>query len=300
MFKNVLLLIFVLFVLPLSSLAKNRYSDEFSKIEKSLFNMTYDNQKDEDRLNRIEKNIYGATSNATIEVRMNKLSKDISANLIGQEIIPKKDSFLTDDEIITEKPAENMDFSVVNNLEKKVFQYEFKTLDISNRLSALENQVLKKCYLQDDLSTRIKRLQGVVFYNKLPTEENKIVPTPNFKRESLIVQNNSEKEIISGVNISKEKKMSSSENIKLATLEKALFKTSYNNEKNSIRLARLETKIFNSDFSDDDNETRLNRIESAKIAQISIKKYNSNKSSQHIATFMELGTLILIFIPLLL
>lgn len=300
--KKILVLLFIFVLMPSQRPceAQSQYCDKLSRIEKSLFDMVYDNQNDDVRLIRIEKNIYGLPSSGSIEKRVNKISKDLSADVIGQEIKPKKDSFLRDDEVISEKPSEDMDFSVVNNLEKKVFQYEFKKIDIGNRLSALENQVFKKCYLQDDLSTRIKRLQCVILYNKEPLEENKVKPIPYFKKETLIVEDAKEETDLVSHSFTKEEKMDSNSKIKLVSLEKAIFNKAYPNEQGSERLARLEAKIFQSTFPENNNETRLNRIESAKEAQNSIKKYKNNKVSKHIATAIETGVIILLFLPFLL
>lgn len=296
--KNIIIIIFVFGLLQLRAEAISRYSEDLSKIEKSIFNTSFEQQNDEDRLSKIEKNIYGVNFNAPTSVRVDKLTKDLLTEVIGLETEPKKDSFLEDDEIITEKPIEEMDFSIVNNLEKKIFQYEFKTLDVCNRLAALENHVLKKCYLNDDISTRIKRLQGVVFYNR-QIEENKIASIPNLRQKKVLLV--SPKKIINTNNKQpKEEKMSVDSNIKLVSLETALFSKTYPKENNSQRLARLETKIFQVDFSDDDSETRLNRVSKAEEAQKSIKKYKGNKASNRVATTIELGTILMILLPLLL
>lgn len=296
-------IVFLIFVLGFSQMvceANSQYSDTLSKIENALFNMDYKHQNDDARLKRIEENVYGSESNDPVSIRINKLSKDLSAEVIGQEIKPKKDSFLNDDEIITEKPIEDMDFSVVNNLEKKVFQYEFKTLDISHRLSSLEGQVLKKDYSTDDLSTRISRLNDAVMYNKFPVAGSKIMQTQIPQQKLFTLENKSEQKLIPIPNSIDRQEQVLDPRFKLVAFEKSVFKNSYPNEKNSDRLARLEMKIFNSTFVNDDEQTRLNRIEGANQAKGSIKKYNSNRASQHTATAMQMGTILLMLLPLLL
>lgn len=297
---------FFLFLIPffcfiqMNCEAKNQCSEDLSKIEKSIFNMSYEHQNDENRLNRIEKNIYGAVSSKPNEIRIKKLKKDIFADLIGCEIKPKKDSFLKENEIIVEKPVEDMNFSIINDLEKKVFEYEFKTLDISHRLSALENQVLKKCYLQDDLNTRIDRLKDVVFYNKPQSDTNKVTPDElRAKAEIIQIKNIPEKkEFQAEENIGFVFNLSPSSKAKLSSLERKEFNNEFSNESNSMRLARLERKVFNADFSDDENENRLNRISDYKEAQGSIKKYK--KSSKYVSTAIQAGTILLILMPFLL
>lgn len=298
---QLLFFIFVFLFLQIKCEAQSQYSDTLSKIEKSLFNMNYNSQSEETRLKRIEETVYGAVSTKPISLRINKLSKDLSADLIGKEIKPKKDSFLEDDEIITEQHVEDMDFSVVNNLEKKVFQYEFKTLDISHRLSILEGQVFKKSYLTDDLSTRISRLNDAVIYNKFPIAGDKgIVQNLSPSQKLITLENKSEQKLILIPNSIDKQEQVLSPKIKLVSFETSIFKTSFPNDKNSDRLARLEAKVFSSTFPDDDEQTRLNRIEGAYQAKDSLKKYNSNRASQRTATAIQMGTIILMLLPLLL
>ncbi len=287
--------------LQISCKANSQYWDNLSKIEKLLFNMDYSNQSEEKRLKRIEENVYGTTSTKPISLRLEKLSKDLSAELIGQEIKPKKDSFLNDDEIIAKQPNEDMDFSLINTLEKKVFRYEFKTVDINHRLSALEGQVFKNNYSVDDLSTRINRLNNAVMYNKFPVADDKIIVQNSYPKQKLItLENKSEQKLIPISNSIEKQEQVLDPRIKLVSFETSIFKTAYPNEKNSDRLARLETKVFNSTFPDDDEQTRLNRIGSANQAKGSIKKYSSNRASQRTATAIQIGTILLMIIPFLL
>ena len=299
-YTKLLFFIFLFFVLPIKCEAQSQYSDMLSKMEKALFNMDYSSQSEEVRLKRIEENVYGVASIKPIDLRVDKLSKDLSVELIGQEIKPKKDSFLNDDEIIAEKPTENMDFSIVNNLEKKVFKYEFKTVDISHRLSAMEGQVFKQNYSTDDLSTRINRLNAAVMYNKSPTNNASIAQIQIPQQKVFTLENLKEHNLIPIPNSIDKQEQVLDPRIQLVAFEKSVFKNSYPNEKISDRLARLEIKIFNSTFTNDDEQTRLNRIGSANQAKGSIKKYNSNRASQRTATAIQMGTILLMILPFLL
>lgn len=297
---QLLFFIFVFLFLQVKCEAQSQYSDTLSKMEKSLFNMDYSSQSEDIRINRIEENVYGKCSTESASIRINKLSKDLSVDVIGQEIKPKKDSFLKDDEILVKQPNEDMDFSIINNFEKKVFHYEFKTLDISHRLSCLEGQVFKKDYSPDDLCTRLVRLNDAIMYNNFPTADSKIVQTPIQQQKLLTLEDKKERKLIPIPNSMDKQEQILDPRIQLASYEKTILKNSYPSEKNSDRLTRLETKIFNSTFLNDDEQTRLNRIGGASQARNSIKKYNSNRSSQRIATIIQFGTIFLIILPFLL
>lgn len=279
-----LFFIFVLLFLQITCEAQDQSCEVILKIEKSLFNIDYSKQSEDARLKRIEENVYGHSSNKPIAVRIDKLSKDLFADLIGKEIKPQKDSFLEEDEIITKKEDKTMNYALVNNLEKKVFQSEFKTGDINNRLSALEEQVFKKNYSTDDLSTRISRLQEALMYNKFPVVENKTLQATNPKQKPSLAENNKDPD----------------PNTQLISLEKSIFTKTFPDEKINDRLAKLESKVFRSTFANDDDQTRLNRIESAYQAKSSAKKYDSNRASQLTATAIEMGTLLLMILPFLL
>ncbi len=90
-------------------------------MEKSLFGVDYSSQNDVMRLKRLEEAVYG-NSFSIVSQRVNKLSEDLSADLIGQEIKPKRDTFAEEDDGYKEqipKADSNISYPTVDNLEKK-------------------------------------------------------------------------------------------------------------------------------------------------------------------------------------
>ena len=63
-------------------------------IENSLYGFTYTTGDDASRLARIEQSVYGQAKSGSITERLNALKNDMSADLIGQEISPKEDTFM--------------------------------------------------------------------------------------------------------------------------------------------------------------------------------------------------------------
>ena len=90
-------------------------------IENSLYGFTYTTSVDASRLARIEQSVYGQAKSGAVQERLNALKNDMSADLIGQEITPKEDTFAEDeDKIVQEKlpPAgANVDYPSINELE---------------------------------------------------------------------------------------------------------------------------------------------------------------------------------------
>ncbi len=270
-------------------------------IENSLYGFTYTTSSDTERLARIEQSVYGHEKNGNVQERLNALKNDMAADLIGQEITPKEDTFAEEeDKIVQEKlpPAgANVDYPSINELEKHVFKKEFKTKDLNSRLASLEKQSLGKTFENDPFATRVDRLQAKIkpksFMNNniaqssndyydddvIPLDKNYKLDeyrAPDFDYESYNARKNSP--------------------ANLASVEKSIFKRSFNNEDTQNRISRLESTMFGTTFENDDAQTRINRISSAYKATKSAGRYDSNKFSQNMATAMQIGTMILMIL----
>ena len=226
----------------------------------------------------------------------------MSADLIGQEITPKEDTFMEEeDKIVQEKlpPAgANVDYPSINELEKQVFKKEFKTKDLNSRLASLEKQSLGQTYDNDPFSTRVERLQAKIKPKSFM--DNNIAQSSNdYYDEDVIPLDKNYKldEYHSAQDFDYESynaRKSSPTN--LASVEKSIFKRSFNNESTENRISRLESTMFGTTFAEDNEQTRINRISSAYKATKSASRYDSNKFSQNMATAMQIGTMILMIL----
>lgn len=88
-------------------------------------------------------NLYCSNSKQSCEIK-----KDLAADLMGQEIEPKEDTFAEEEDswVTAKEPAEaaKMDYPVINELERHVFNKEFKDQNIKTRLSNLESKTFGK------------------------------------------------------------------------------------------------------------------------------------------------------------
>ena len=89
---------------------------------------------------------------------------------------------------------------------------------------------------------------------------------------------------------------SAPQRVNLASVEKSLFKKSFNEESTDNRISRLESTMFGTTFSNDTEQERLNRISSAYKAQKSANKYDSNRFTQNMGTAMQIGTILLMIL----
>lgn len=290
------------------AIAASQYSAVLDKLENSLYGFTYTTSDDASRLSRIEESVYGQSRpNKSINERIASLNKDMSAEQIGHEITPKEDTFAEEqdsykDTIAQEKmpPAgANVDYPSINELERKVFNQEFKNQDLNSRLANLEKKSLGQTYDNDPFSSRVERLQA-----KLKPEsfmDNNIAQSSNdyYDGNSIPLDKNysldeyQPPEFDYDAYNSRNRKP---EKVNIASVEKSIFKKSFNGDNMDNRLSRLESTMFGTTFNSDTQEDRLNRISSAYKAQKTASRYDSNKFSQNMATAMQIGTILLMIL----
>lgn len=305
--KKIIVIISVLLSIN-CAIAASQYSAVLDKLENSLYGFTYTTSDDASRLSRIEESVYGESRpNKSINERIASLNKDMSAEQIGNEITPKEDTFAEEqdsykDTIAQEKmpPAgANVDYPSINELERKVFNQEFKNQDLNSRLANLEKKSLGQTYDNDPFSSRVERLQA-----KLKPEsfmDNNIAQSSNdyYDGNSIPLDKNYsldeyqppefDYDAYNARNIKPEK-------VNIASVEKSIFKKSFNGDSIDNRLSRLESTMFGTTFNSDTQEDRLNRISSAYKAQKTASRYDSNKFSQNMATAMQIGTILLMIL----
>jgi len=296
------LLLFISLCLTINISYASQYSTMLDKLENNIFGFTY-TDNDESRLSRLEESIYGSKkNNKSVSERISALNKDMSAESIGQEISPKEDTFMEDDSEIYDKMASNnsshqlppsganVDYPSINELEKEVFNTENKNKDITERLSALEKKALGKTFESEPFANRVERLQNKIKPKSLAknnyTEEipldgsyqlDEYMP-PDFDYGSYNAQHTPPAKI------------------NLASVEKSIFKKSFNNDSMDNRLSRLESTMFGTTFEDDEQQQRINRIASAYQATKTANKYDSNKFTQNMAAATQIGMLILMIL----
>lgn len=311
------LIIAILSVLTTNTvLAQSQFGSTLTRIEKSIFGIEYESQSDEQRLKRIEEAVYGSVSTNATNQRVEKLSKDINADILGQEIKPKKDTFMEDEEKYSEpipKADSNVNYPIINQLEQKVFKKEFRTNEVNERLSNLEQNTFKKTF-NDDLNKRVERLKSVIIpeYNNALAQNDEDEDSQTNLMDDLLSryspkqnnfeapQYNNQQDYNSQNSVTDDYQAQADVTIPLGALEKSILKKSYPNDTVPNRLTRLELKMFSSPFFDDDEQSRVERISSAYQAKKSSSKYDSNKFSQHMSTAMQIGALILMVVAAIL
>lgn len=321
------IIIFLALILSCNAALAGPNSAILDKIENSIFGFTYSGEAENTRLERIEENVYGQKSTGQTQTRVAKLKKDLAADLMGQEIEPKEDTFREDEDswVYAKEPVEStkIDYPVINELEQQIFKKEFKDQNIKTRLSNLETKTFNKTYENEDLSTRVDRLKAEIkpknfMGNKIAQQENDFYDgdigklDQNYhlnqygtpfdydaynKRNQMQYPDYADYDDFGGgsANVFKPSKQ-----LNISAIEKALYKTKFENEPMSSRLSRVESSVFGTVFANDSESERLMRLSSAINAQKSAKRYDNNRFGQNMATAFQIGTLILMVLACIL
>ena len=124
-------------------------ADVLDKIENDFYGFNYSGDKTQNRVERLEKSVYGKVSNGDINKRITKLSGDISADVIGLEISPKRDTFMEDDNEIADS---DVNYLIVDEIEMILFNTTYKKRDFHTRIVTIEKKLFGKIYDVDDYS----------------------------------------------------------------------------------------------------------------------------------------------------
>lgn len=318
------IVVFLVFAMTLQSAFATQNTVILDKIENSVFGYTYSDETENARVSRLEEKVYGQTSSGQLQNRIAKLKKDLAADVIGQEIEPKEDTFASDEDswVYAKEPVEStkIDYPVINELEQHVFKKEFKDQNIKTRLSKLETKTFGKTYDSDDLSTRVDRLKAEIkpqnfMANKIAQQENifydgdigKLDENYHlnsygdpFDYDMYNQMNNQNYSDYNDYYSSSPNVFKPSKPLDISAIEKKLYKTKYENEPMDTRLSRVESSVFGTVFANDTESERIARLSSAINAQKTAKRYDSNKFSQNMATAFQIGTLILMVLACIL
>ena len=263
-----------------------------SKIENNLYGFSYENESDEKRLARLETSVYGNFKTGNIEKRFNNLKKDLSAEVIGNEITPSRDTFLEEEKLVEDS---SVNYPIINEIEEKLFNKTYKNRDLHTRIVTIEKKLFGKVYDVDDYSTRMDRIKAEIMPSTIA----------NNRFEHEYRDNRVNSNDISGTTFSR---------FSMPFGQKKYVRpyTNYgdefiggaapidNNENLNNELSKLEMETFGTEFSNEDSTTRIQRLNSVNKAKKSSSKYDSQKFSQRMSTAMEIGAMILMILAMVL
>ena len=293
--KNVVIKIILLSLFICSPAFCNSKQDaEISKIETDLYGFEYTNDTTQNRLSRIEKTIYGKASTGDINKRISKLNTDISADVIGLEIPPVKDTFQAIEEE-AEIADNTVNYPVVDEIEQKLFNQTYPNRDFHTRIVTIEKKLFGKIYDVEDYSSRMDRIKTKVMPEMLAKSE------PDYGDGSYY-----DNDMINSMDLSGTKHSRFS--MPFGQRNYTRKYSNYGNLSEDIaqrdylgdELSQMEYDMFGTEFSNESTQSRIKRLNSVNKAKKSSKKYDSQKFSQHMSTAMEIGAMILMVLAMIL
>lgn len=272
--------------------------DTITKIENNIFGFDYSKENKIKRVERLEHAIYGKTFQGEINTRINKLSADVIAEKIGQEITPCEDTFAeaAEEELIADN---TVNYPIVDEIEMKLFNETYKNRDFHTRIVTIERKLFGKIYDVEDYSTRMDRIKTAVMPETLATDSDRFA-YDDYNDNSLSATD------LSGISANRFGIMPYGQHNytrPYANYGDNLYNyDSYNNNlpASNDELADLEYQTFGTEFSNDDTNTRLKRLNSAQKAKNSSNKYDNYKFQRRMSTAMEIGAMLLMILAMVL
>lgn len=278
--------------IPAESFAANKTQiAEITKIENEIYGFDYNNDELVNRLTRLEKSIYGKESSGDISKRINKITKDISAEQIGLEIEPTEDTFREDETI-----ADNtVNYPIVDEIEMKLFNQTYKNRDFHTRIVTIEKKLFHKVYDAEDYSQRMDRIKAEVMPERLAREKVFGYDNETDSLNSLDLSGVNSSRFAGRMPYGQENYTRPYTNYGDYTGGASPIGENLNDE-----LAQLEYSTFGTEFSNEDTNTRIKRLNSVNKAKQSSGKYDSAKFQQRMSTVMEIGAMLLMILAMVL
>ena len=303
--NGILKIIFISLLIITTAYGAVNHSAWLTEIENNFFGIDYPNDTEAKRLQRIEKVLYGSEQKGTPESRLKKISQDTGTTFEPNKKTAKKDSKneqvnvpLPSNQQQQTKPenyiAEDstVDYPIVDKMEEKVFNKKYTGENIYKRLDRLETKVFNSTS-KEVLNTRVENLADALLYDEKTAQKNSsgYMPYPAQNQQDFPSKyGNNPSGTYSDDNLS----------IQLSALEKNTFHKVYGTESIGQRLNRLEKDMLGKTFPQDNPQTRLERIMAVNVAQNNSAVYDNNKVMRNVATFSQIGGIILMLLAIIL
>ncbi len=299
------ILIFSLFIFQtsLTPVYAETQNELLAKIENDFYGFDYTKDTAQNRVARLEKSIYGKVSAGDINKRIKKLSADISADVIGLEIEPVRDTFLAEDNAASDS---TVDYPVINEIEQKLFNKTYKNRDLHTRIVTIEKKLFGKVYDVDDYSKRMDRIKEKIMPETIAKkmhDDYDDFGNGRYYNDDMISQMD-----FSGTNkkrfnfpFGQQNYSRPYTNYGSYGAEDYKYEDAFSGSQNlNDNLSQMEYDMFGTEFPNDTTENRIKRLNSVNKAKKSSKKYDSNKFSQHMSTAMEIGAMLLMILAMVL
>ncbi len=238
MIKNIFICFIFIFLFSNAAFCDSQY---VTALENKLFGISYPNENYSQRVDRIEREIYGKNYIGNSEERLEKIYKIYpKEELLNINNYNQQTYDYSEDEY---KEAENNDYPMVTLIEEKTLSKSYAHEDIYKRLDRLEEKLYGKIYNELSLNERVEKLK----------QQSKISNKPqNFQERNsyYIPQNDSSMYGSTNSRIS---------NI-LQEMELETFSHTYPDNSDNDRIRRLEQFYFGAYQDNLSEKQRLTKL----------------------------------------
>jgi len=255
-FKIYTISIILIFALNQQILSAPNDLTNLNTIEIQLFNQNFSNEPVSNRLDRIEKIIFGRTYSENENKRIDRLTA-FAKN--PKQPVKQNNNIQTPDEATgaaadsaayIPKDDSVTDYPVITMLENSTFQKDFKGENVYLRLNRLESKTFGTTFPQDSLYNRVDKLKSALNVTRADNFNGRSMPD-NMNSATIFAN--------------------------LSSLELTVFNQTYDGESTPTRLSRLESKVFGS-LQSGTPETRLAKLNQNIESSFAASTPNNNSS----------------------
>ena len=153
--------VILFFLLFYSACAFAMSSGEYvSLLENKLFGVTYENQPIDNRIDRIESQIYDNIYAGSPEERLSKIEKIYPRYEINSGVSNNQQLAYQEEPV----EAEYNNYPIVSKIEKVIYQKDYSGEDIYKRLARLEKELYGQEKTEMSLQERVENLKKVLLY----------------------------------------------------------------------------------------------------------------------------------------
>lgn len=296
----------IIFFIMTTAFAAVNTAGWLSEIENNVLGVDYPKDTDVIRLQRVEKVLYGSEQKGTVESRIKKISQDTgcvytppksqkahknSKDNLNMPVNQNANSSVAQAPELMEKEDSTVDYPIVDKMEQKVFSKTYKNENIYARLDRLEKTVFNSTS-KDVLSARVEKLSDTLLYDAKTAQNDGsgYLPYPQQIKTNTENYGRNHNGIYSEDNVS----------VQLAALEKNNLKNVYMSDSVGQRISRLEQTMLGKTFPQDNPKTRVDRLMAVNVAQNNSSMYDNNKTMRNVATFSQIGGIILMILAMIL
>lgn len=276
---RIILFIITVCCLLISNASQAMTTNEYvSAIEKKLFGITYEKQPMNERVDRIEMQIYDNHYTGNPEERLSKIDKIYPKSEFetGQSQHPQNFTYnnSNDDwyDQDYQEPSKYNNYPIVSEIEQNIYKKNYQGEDIYNRLARLEKELYGNVKNDLSLQERVENLKSA-----LPKKHYDRFADNNKSFNNFGVQNPTE--YTSNFDT----------NLIINELEMETFHKTYKNDNAKRRIDRLEQYYFGATTTGQSDEERLNKIATFALNSPNMNNYfPSTKGAQWAGILMNL------------